>query len=815
MRKYSLLAVLSLLVLVLAACVAGTPATPAPVPTPEPPPAAEVPPAVAPAPAYFGVFSALLPAADSPGRTVTAEVTEDGTVTVTSDYQNGQAPIVETGTWAANADGSLTVTLTEQDGQAYFEPQTFQVVLDEATGELTVAGAGGAEFTMTPGAAAPAGEAAEPAPAEVAPPPADLAGAYSIIAPDGGVLTFVLADDGAIRATIAYPDGSPSTVISGTWQANADGTAMATLTEQDGQTFEPQQLLMALDPATDELVLAAATGEELRLARTSGEAAAPPVVSTPITPTVEVTGTAVVTATAPATTTKAVTATAALTTTETVTATAALTATGTMTSTVASVAETLENTYIAALPAASGGGSRLIALHLHPDGTARMATDYQTDDPPVIELGSWQDNGDGTLTVTLTGQEDEPYDEPVVITFEQDGELLRAVEYDTTLYGSEGLTLVRAADVTQALNTSLITINLQAGFPLDPTFVSVNAGGQVDASVLIADCEGFINTEPVVTVEWSGTAPFVKAFFVSDDDPTMVVGTPDGRLLCNDDANDQLLDPRIRIDDPITGTYKIWLGSYARNQLIPGVLVLTTKEDVTLASFDLGSFIKRPPLPETAVEPTAVASPTVPSTATLKIAVPELTTAGPITVSLVASGTIPVFQMNLEDPTCNGLVTGVPDYVFSWSGDPGQVRVFFEGDADATLLVYGGADKALACADDHATGNANPSVAFENAAQGLYGVWVGRLDPSKPVQGVLTITTDPDAAPVILEPAQPASGSTGMANPASVYCEQQGGTVDIRTAADGSQTGYCVFADGSECDEWAFFRGQCKPGQAK
>jgi putative hemolysin len=52
----------------------------------------------------------------------------------------------------------------------------------------------------------------------------------------------------------------------------------------------------------------------------------------------------------------------------------------------------------------------------------------------------------------------------------------------------------------------------------------------------------------------------------------------------------------------------------------------------------------------------------------------------------------------------------------------------------------------------------------------------------------------------------------GLANPASVYCEEQGGRVEIRTAADGSQSGACIFPDGSECDEWAFYRGECGPG---
>ena len=50
-----------------------------------------------------------------------------------------------------------------------------------------------------------------------------------------------------------------------------------------------------------------------------------------------------------------------------------------------------------------------------------------------------------------------------------------------------------------------------------------------------------------------------------------------------------------------------------------------------------------------------------------------------------------------------------------------------------------------------------------------------------------------------------------MPNPASVYCEQEGNKLEIRTAADGSQNGICVFPDGSSCDEWAYFRGDCGP----
>jgi len=51
--------------------------------------------------------------------------------------------------------------------------------------------------------------------------------------------------------------------------------------------------------------------------------------------------------------------------------------------------------------------------------------------------------------------------------------------------------------------------------------------------------------------------------------------------------------------------------------------------------------------------------------------------------------------------------------------------------------------------------------------------------------------------------------NAGMANPASVYCVDQGGKLEIREG-DGGQYGMCVFPDGRECDEWGFFRsGVC------
>lgn len=54
-----------------------------------------------------------------------------------------------------------------------------------------------------------------------------------------------------------------------------------------------------------------------------------------------------------------------------------------------------------------------------------------------------------------------------------------------------------------------------------------------------------------------------------------------------------------------------------------------------------------------------------------------------------------------------------------------------------------------------------------------------------------------------------------MPNPASAYCEQNGNTLEIQTAGDGSQTGICVFPDGNRCEEWAYLRGECGPSASQ
>jgi putative hemolysin len=79
----------------------------------------------------------------------------------------------------------------------------------------------------------------------------------------------------------------------------------------------------------------------------------------------------------------------------------------------------------------------------------------------------------------------------------------------------------------------------------------------------------------------------------------------------------------------------------------------------------------------------------------------------------------------------------------------------------------------------------------------------------------VTTPQTPVATPVpttkVMTMATPEGNMTGIANPASVYCGQVGGKTEIKKDASGAEYGVCNFPNGTSCEEWALFRGECKP----
>ena len=68
-----------------------------------------------------------------------------------------------------------------------------------------------------------------------------------------------------------------------------------------------------------------------------------------------------------------------------------------------------------------------------------------------------------------------------------------------------------------------------------------------------------------------------------------------------------------------------------------------------------------------------------------------------------------------------------------------------------------------------------------------------------------TETIDPEG----IDQDQTQDETTGLANPASVFCTENDGVVDYRETEEGA-VGYCIFESGEECEEWAYYRGECE-----
>ena len=63
--------------------------------------------------------------------------------------------------------------------------------------------------------------------------------------------------------------------------------------------------------------------------------------------------------------------------------------------------------------------------------------------------------------------------------------------------------------------------------------------------------------------------------------------------------------------------------------------------------------------------------------------------------------------------------------------------------------------------------------------------------------------------------AEESTGATiWMPNPAAVYCEKQGGTINIVKDAEWNESGMCKLADGTEVEEWEYYRANNKTEEA-
>jgi serine protease Do len=267
----------------------------------------------------------------------------------------------------------------------------------------------------------------------------------------------------------------------------------------------------------------------------------------------------------------------------------------------------------------------------------------------------------------------------------------------------------------------------------------------VDASTIDKNCTGYVNESPTLSVDWSGSAELIRVFYVSDHDPMLVIQLPSGEYVCNDNAHRLLLDPVIAMEKPEAGNYRIWVGAADEGQLVPGVLVITARKDVTLGNFVLGNLVKRGVVADTLEEPAATDERKAMAEKLLKgvIALKAAHDTGRIQTfsrDVEAAGEMEAHELPIGDAFCNGYISEQPSLVFDVPENEKDLIIYFEGNGDSTL-VLAKPDGTFLCNDDHERdANVNPLIFIEDPQPGQYAVWVGRVSTDAPVNGKLTVT---------------------------------------------------------------------------
>lgn len=246
-------------------------------------------------------------------------------------------------------------------------------------------------------------------------------------------------------------------------------------------------------------------------------------------------------------------------------------------------------------------------------------------------------------------------------------------------------------------------------------------------------CVGFVNgAQPTARVRYTpgGDGRLTLRATTDDADAVLLVRTPGGTWLCDDDSGDGL-NPAMAIEDAASGDYAVWVGTFgslARTEAVPVRLALSEDEvvdaDMDFGDMDMMDFEPTPYSTGTYRPLTPDAAPRV----RLALATDDAVSAA---VTVAPDGMNPV-----AGDACRGMIEAGPTAHATFSGD-GPVGITAAGESDLVLLVQTPAGEWF-CSDD--ADGLSPGVQIDQPEAGAYRVWVGAFSSAgESVDATLTL----------------------------------------------------------------------------
>ena len=129
-------------------------------------------------------------------------------------------------------------------------------------------------------------------------------------------------------------------------------------------------------------------------------------------------------------------------------------------------------------------------------------------------------------------------------------------------------------DIDPRVQPSYGSVSLTSGFTPDPYTTTLIAGGINEASQLGEPCVGMVASAPDFRLNYeAGSLPlYIRS--LSEGDTTLAVNAPDGQWYCDDDSGGGL-DPQVWLDEPQSGQYDIFVGTFPGTENIDATLEIS------------------------------------------------------------------------------------------------------------------------------------------------------------------------------------------------------------------------------------------------
>ncbi|MDQ1155598.1 hypothetical protein [Brevundimonas sp. SORGH_AS_0993] len=262
------------------------------------------------------------------------------------------------------------------------------------------------------------------------------------------------------------------------------------------------------------------------------------------------------------------------------------------------------------------------------------------------------------------------------------------------------------------LNPNYGSTHLSSGFTPDPFTKPIRAGGSTQASQVRSDCEGAVSSAPDFQLFYEAGSLDLTFSVAASEDTTLLINTPGGRWLCDDDSGGDL-DPKITVNSPESGRYDVWVGAYNKRMV-----------QSTLSISELGdSDESGGGSPDIELDPNY-------GSVNLRVGF----TPDPYIKDIQAGGSV---SASAAKDGCEGKVSAAPDFQVFYDAGDADLTFLAEADSDTTLLIN--APNGRFYCDDDSGGGMNPKIKITNPQSGRYDIWVGTYGEDM-VQSKLKVT---------------------------------------------------------------------------